>query len=110
MARHEVATRKVLYEIPGMKSIEVEKATFPGADGEPLPLEIYQPIDSIGDCVVALVEGYPSAGFEKHVGCKFMEMEWTINMARLGAWRGEWPVSTGNWVAAPLTTHLLQAH
>ena len=86
--RHEVTTRRVLYEIPGMKSVRVEKSTFPGANGEPLPLETYAPINPIGDCVVAMVEGYPSVNFENHVGCKFMEMEWTISMAQLIAASG----------------------
>jgi len=94
--RHEVATRRVLYEIPGMKSVRVEKSTFPGANGEPLPLEIYEPINPIGDCVVAMVEGYPSAAFEKHMGCTFMEMEWTISMAQLIAASGMTAVTHSN--------------
>ena len=101
MARHEVATRRVLYEIPGMKSVRVEKSTFPGANGEPLPLETYAPINPIGDCVVAMVEGHPSAGFEKHVGCKFMEMEWTISMAQLIAASGMTAVTHSNREAEP---------
>ncbi|MBY0495824.1 MAG: hypothetical protein K2Y23_16560 [Cyanobacteria bacterium] len=101
MARHEVTTRRVLYEIPGMKSVNVEKSTFPGANGEPLPLEIYLPIDPIGDCVVAMVEGYPSSGFEKHMGCTFMEMEWTISMARLIAASGMTAVTHSNREAQP---------
>ena len=99
--RHEVTTRRVLYEIPGMQSVGVEKSAFPGANGEPLPLETYQPLSSIGDCVVAMVEGYPSANFENHVGCKFMEMEWTISMARLIAASGMTAVTHSNREAEP---------
>ena len=84
-----------------MQSVRVEKSTFPGADGEPLPLEIYEPINPIGDCVVAMVEGYPSAGFEKHVGCTFMEMEWTISMAQLIAASGMTAVTHSNREAEP---------
>ena len=86
--RHEVTTRRVVYEIPGMRSIVVRKEEFPGADGEPLPMEVYAAINPISDAVVVIVAGYLDAGFEKHVGCKFMEMEWTIGMARLIAASG----------------------
>ena len=108
MARHEVTTRKVLYEIPGMQSVRVEKSTFPGADGEPLPLETYVPIDPIGDCVVAMVEGYPSARFAEHVGCTFMEMEWTICMARLIAASGMTAVTHSNREAEPDAVALMK--
>jgi hypothetical protein len=106
--RHEITTRRVLYEIPGMKTVRVEKTTFPGANGEPLPLEIYQPINPIGDCVVAMVEGYPSAGFEKHMGCTFMEMEWTISMAQLIAASGMTAVTHLNREAEPDAVALMQ--
>ena len=106
--RHEVTTRRVLYEIPGMSSIRVEQSTFAGANGEPLPLETYHPINSIGDCVVAMIEGYPSASFEKHVGCTFMEMEWTICMARLLAASGMTAVTHANRAAEPDALALMQ--
>jgi hypothetical protein len=96
--RHEVTTRRVLYEIPGMQSIRVRRGEFAGANGQPLPLEIYEPIDPIGDPppVVAIIEGYPDPGFEQKVGCKFMEMEWTISMARLIAASGMTAVAHSN--------------
>ena len=46
-------------------------------------VKTYTSINPIGNCVVAMVEGYPSAGFETHMGCTFMEMEWTISMAHI---------------------------
>ena len=79
MSRHEVATRRVLYEIPGMESVRVRKEAFAGADGQALPLEVYDAIDPIDDCVVAIVAGFPDARFEQHVGCKFMDMAWSIS-------------------------------
>ena len=61
-----------------------------------------------------MVEGYPSAGFEKHVGCKFMEMEWTISMAQLIAASGMTAVTHSNRDAEPdalaLMTHLGAEH
>jgi hypothetical protein len=112
--RHEVTTRKVLYEIPGMESVQVHRAEFRGANGEPLPLDIYEAINPIGDCAVAMIEGYPSAGFEQHLGCTFMEMEWTICMARLIAASGMTAVTHSNREAEPdaiaLLKHLGSTH
>jgi hypothetical protein len=96
MSRHEITTRRVLYEIPGMQSVQVRKSEFKGADGEPLPLEIYDAINPISDAVVVILEGYPDPGVEKHVGCKFMEMEWTICMARLIAASGMTAITHSN--------------
>lgn len=101
MNRHEVATRRVLYEIPGLDAVRVHRTEFPGADVRPLPLEIYEAINPIGDCCVAIVEGVPDAAFEQHVGCKFMEMEWTIGMARLIAASGITAVTHANREAEP---------
>jgi len=114
MSRHEVTTRRVLYEIPGMRSVRVRRSTFPGANGEPLPLETYEPVTPIADCVVAMVEGYPSANFEKHMGCTFMEMEWTVSMAQLIAASGMTAVTHSNRDAEPdalaLMKHLGAKH
>lgn len=107
--RHEVATRRVLYEIPGMQSVQVRRSEFKGANGDPLPLEIYDAINPISDAVVAIVEGYPDAGFEKHVGCKFMEMEWTICIARLIAASGMTAITHSNRDPAP-DAEALMAH
>ncbi|HUQ89921.1 MAG TPA: hypothetical protein VM096_20330 [Vicinamibacterales bacterium] len=96
MARHEVATRRVLYEIRGMDAVRARKDEFPGANGQPLPMEIYEAINPISDAVVAIVEGYADAGFEKHVGCKFMEMEWAISMAQLIAASGMTAITHSN--------------
>jgi len=109
MARHEIATRRVLYEIPGMQSVQIRKSEFRGANGDPLPLEIYDAINPISDAVVAIVEGYPDAGFEKHVGCKFMEMEWTIGIARLIAASGMTAITHSNRDPAP-DAEALMAH
>ena len=112
--RHEVATRRVLYEILAMDSVRVRKDEFPGADGQPLPIEIYEPIEPAGDCVVAIIEGVPDAGFQKHVGCTFMEMEWTIGMARLIAASGMTAVTHSNRDpeadAIALIKHLAATH
>lgn len=90
--RHEVTTRRVLYEIPGMEAVAVRDASFPGSDGQRLPMRIY---GTQGPTVVIL-EGYPDPGFSQHLGCKFMDMEWTISMAQLIAASGMTAVSHSN--------------
>jgi len=107
--RHEVATRRVLYEIPGMQSVQVRKSEFKGANGDPLPLEFYDALNPLSGAIVAIVAGLPDAGFEKHVGCKFMEMEWTICVARLIAASGMTAVTHSNRDAAP-DAEALMAH
>ena len=100
--RHEVTTRRVLYEIPGMRSVRLEKS-FPAPNGEPCrSRSTKRPRSDRRSCaVVDLIEGYPDAGFEKHVGCKFMEMEWTISMAQLIAASGMTAITHTN-AASPM--------
>jgi hypothetical protein len=94
MTRHEVTTRRVLYEIPEMRSVHVREGEFTGADGKPLPLVVYSPVRLKPDPhtdrvpVVILLAGYPDPGFEQRLGCRFMDMEWTISMAQLIAASG----------------------
>lgn len=90
--RHEVTTRRVLYQIPGMHSVQVRDDSFNGADGEPLPMKIY----GTHGPIVVILEGYPDAGVAKHVGCGFMEYEWTINMAQLIAASGMTAITHSN--------------
>src|SRR5687767_11137815 len=110
MARHEVTTRRLLYEIPGMDSIRPRVDQFPGADGQPLPLEIYEPPQPIASPPpsVILVEGYPDAGFVHHVGCRFMEMEWTISTAQLIAASGMVAITHSNRDPGPDAQALIE--
>lgn len=102
---HEIATRRVLYEIAGMQSIEPREFAFAGVDGEPLEGRIYPPPTrdngrlrqgyGAPGCVV-IVEGYPDPGFVKHVGCRFMDMQWSISMAQLIAASGMAAITYAN--------------
>ena len=94
---HEVATHRVLYDIPGMQSIQPREFTFGGADGEPLAGRIYSPPSTARPPnAVLIVEGYPDPGFVKHVGCRFMDMEWSISLAQLIAASGMAAISYAN--------------
>jgi len=81
-----------------MQSIRPRHAEFRGANGTMLPMEIYEAIDPIADPipVVAIIEGYPDPGFEQRLGCKFMEMEWTMSIARLIAASGMTAITHSN--------------
>jgi hypothetical protein len=71
----DIAKRTVVYNLPGMERVLVRR------DGE---LTIYGESRS----AVIIVNGYPDAGFERFVGCKFMNMGWTTSWARLLAVSG----------------------
>lgn len=90
MARHEVTLRRVLYELPNMQSIQPKEHQFIGADGQSLMLRVYPPVNppAVPSPAVILLEGYPDPGFQQRVGCRFMDMEWTISMAQLIAASG----------------------
>lgn len=90
---HEVALRRVLYEIPGMETVSVRDAEFAGANGAPLAMRSY---GNESAPLVVILEGYPDAGFAKHVGCRFMDMQWTISMAQLLAASGLKAVTHSN--------------
>ena len=82
--RHEIATRKILLQLPGMDVVSVRKEEFIGADGEPLPMEIYHPAGARTQLpAIVIVEGYPDPGFAWFLGCRFMEMDWSIWLAQL---------------------------
>ena len=95
---NEVTTRRVLYEIPGMKSATVRQAEFRGADGEALPMAIYSPTFPVADPppAVVIVEGYADPGFSRLFGCRFMEMQWSISMAQLLAASGMAAITYAN--------------
>jgi hypothetical protein len=79
---HEVALRRVLYEIPGMRDVRVVEDEFSGANGEPIPMRIYMGAAGAAPPVI-IVEGFPDAAYAAHVGSRFMDIEWSISMAHL---------------------------
>jgi hypothetical protein len=81
-----------------MQSIAASEQTFPGADGQPLPMAIYRPPAPIADPppAVVIIEGYPDPGFAKFLGCRFMDMAWSISMAQLIAASGVAAITYAN--------------
>lgn len=87
--RHEITTKKVLLQLPGMDAVTSRLVEFAGADGQPLPLQVYYPAGVARPVpAVVIVEGYADPGFTKFFGCRFMEMDWSVSMAKLMAASG----------------------
>ena len=77
MPVHEIALRRVVYELPGMRSVPVR---------EDESMRIYGANDDAP--LVIILDGLPDDRFAARVGCRFMDMEWTISMAQLLAASG----------------------
>ena len=112
---HAMAARTVLYEIPGMTGIQARAHEFTGEDGAPLTMSVYLPEhgDDERPPAVVIVEGYPDPGFSKAIGCRFMDMGWTVSTARLLAASGVAAITYSNRqplgdalaLLAPLKSH-----
>jgi hypothetical protein len=93
---NDFATRRVLYEIPGMQSVPVRSTEFPGSDDRLLPVAIYGADVAAPRPAVVLVEGYPDAGFARLLGCRFMDMGWSVSSAQMLAASGFTAIAYGN--------------
>jgi dienelactone hydrolase len=90
--RHEIALRRVTYEIPGANTLPVRKDIVyaTNSDGS-LTMDLYYPAGSAGPGgtpAVVFVIGYPDAGIQRHVGCAAKEMASYVSWAQLVAASG----------------------
>src|SRR5205814_6042082 len=73
--RHELATKRLVYEIAGADTVAVRRdVQYRAADATASTMDIYYPPDAQRRArtpAVVIVAGYPDMGFEKFVGCKF---------------------------------------
>jgi dienelactone hydrolase len=90
--RHEITTKKVLYQIPGMDSVKVQlDVPYKETDAGALTLDIYYPPDSKPEGrnpAVVFVIGFSDIGAQAMLGCRFKEMESYISWAKLAAVSG----------------------
>jgi len=90
-ARHPIAMKKVVYQIPGMEAAVVrrdEPYNTTGAD--PLTMDRYYPSDAAPGArlpAVVVVLGYPPRT-PNPLGCQFKEMEWSVSWGQLIAASG----------------------
>jgi hypothetical protein len=94
-----------------MESVRVERdVTFAGADGQPLSLDVYRPPagGSMPSPVAIIVAGYPDAGVQKYLGCRFKDMAATSSWARLIAATGITTLTYANRAPADDANALLR--
>lgn len=90
----------VVYQLAGTDRVAVQAdIQFRGADGGPLPMDVYLPPDlKNGDNrpAVVIVNGYPDPGFEKMFGMKFKQLAAVSSWGRLIAASGLTAVAYSN--------------
>ena len=95
----DITRRRVVYELPDEDSVLVERdLEFPGADPQPLAFDLYRPAGPPGQTspAVILVAGFPDAGTQKMLGCRFKEMQFTSSWGHLLAASGLTAVAATN--------------
>lgn len=89
---HAIATRRVVYEIPGMADVTIRRDfTYAAADGSAQPIEIYYPPSfGPGDrlATVVIVTGYRDAGVVRVFGRPAKDIGTNVSWAQLIAASG----------------------
>jgi hypothetical protein len=87
-----ISKKVVVYQIAGMDAVRVRRdIEYRVTDAGVLTMDLYYPpasIDGARASAVVIVAGFPDAGFEAKVGCKFKEMGSTVSWGRLMAASG----------------------
>jgi dienelactone hydrolase len=89
--RHEIARKKVVYQIPGAGAATVLRDEPYRVTGHgPLTMDLYYPPAKTGARLPAVVVicGYSGARTPNPLGCSFKEMEWSISWGHLMAASG----------------------
>jgi hypothetical protein len=90
--RHEIATKKVVYEMPGTEAVTVRRDEVYRATGAgPLTMDLYYPPGAGTGArhpAIVIVLGFSGARTPNPLGCSFKEMEWSISWGRLIAASG----------------------
>jgi hypothetical protein len=89
----DISKKELVYRIPNMDDVKVRRdVEYKATDACVLTMDIYYPPDSESGGArlpaVVIVAGYPDAGFEANIGCKFKEMASNICWGRLTAASG----------------------
>jgi hypothetical protein len=95
----DITRRRVVYELPNEDAVGVQNdLEFRGGDGQPLVFDLYRPPDGevSRPAAVVLVAGFPDAGTQKMLGCRFKEMQFTVSWGKLIAASGLAAVAATN--------------
>jgi hypothetical protein len=88
----DISKKVVVYRIPGMEAVKVLRdVEYRAGEAGALTMDIYYPPERESGAripAVVIVAGYPDAGFQKMLGCKFKEMGSNISWGRLMAASG----------------------
>jgi hypothetical protein len=108
-----VSKKAVVYRIPGMDEVQVRRdVQYRATEAGALTMDIYHPPGAERGArtpAVVVVAGFPDAGYEAKVGCKFKEMASSVCWGRLAAASGLAAITyTNREPAADL--HALLAH
>ncbi len=98
--RHPMTLAPVVLRLPGMDAANVRRGlVYRETDAGPLALDLWTPGGAAPDRprpVVVFVSGYADPAFERHLGCKVMEMASYASWARLVAASGLAAVTYAN--------------
>jgi hypothetical protein len=87
-----ISKKRVVYEMDDAAAVAVDHdVEFRAADGGVLTMDVYHPPDAraaLRRPLVVIVAGYPDAGFQKFLGCRFKDMASSTCWARLIAASG----------------------
>lgn len=90
--QEHISKRRVVYRVRDAEAVRVRRDVEYGASGEDaLTLDIYYPAGAGRAArvpAVVVVAGYPDAGFEAALGCKFKEMGSSVSWGELTAASG----------------------
>jgi hypothetical protein len=89
--KSEFAARRVLSAPPALHAVSVRRDIEIQREGQaPLRVDLYSPEGVADDKLPAVIiaAGYPDAGFEKFIGCRFKELGSTDSWARIIAASG----------------------
>jgi len=106
----DITRRRVVYEMPNENRVIVRSdIEFAGAAGQPLVFDLFRPGRSATrPPAVILVAGFPDAGTQKMLGCRFKEMQFTVSWAKLIAASGLAAVAATNHEPAGDLAALIQ--
>jgi hypothetical protein len=107
-----ISKKVVVYRIPGMDAVQVRRDVEYGAtQARALTMDIYYPPGSKRGArspAVVFVTGFPDAGFEARMGCKFKEMGSSVSWGQLAAASGVVAITYTNLEPATDLQALLQ--
>lgn len=109
--RHPMTLKPIVLALPGMEAATVRRGVvYRQTDAGPLTLDLWSPPNVAANepqPTVIFVSGFPDPGFERHMGCKVLEMAAYESWARLVNVSGLRAITYGNREPATDFTALL---